>query len=282
MYPIRRSTQRRQGVCITRYPAIVIICATTRRRRKRRLAHGAFVTGYHPQGLDGTSYLSSHGKFGPHGTTHGRLQSDPCHVTAGMQECPDSNNNNNNNNNNKNNSCSTHRRFVLKYATVTGRGLVDAYQIPDTADVYICMTSSNANKFENVDSPERQTVDTIVDSFWIEQDSSSTSSIILSNISLTELWYRFSGNTIVRGNTRKIIVLLDIGFFHDARPLSPQRLSRLLLLYHSPYPTRRWQSRPDFQMSYYLGGLSCGTTRHVYHLLPRWVKLWDYEARVPP
>jgi len=84
-----------------------------------------------------------------------------------LQECSNSNNNT---------MCATHRRFQLKYATVTGnglrverRGLVDAYQIPGTEDVYMCMTSSNANKFENADSLERQTVEAIVDSFRIER-----------------------------------------------------------------------------------------------------------------
>ena len=71
--------------------------------------------------------------------------------------------------------CPTHRRLKIKYATVTGnglrverRGLVDAHQIPETSDVYLCLTSSNANKFEQ-GGRERETVEAIVDSFRIER-----------------------------------------------------------------------------------------------------------------
>lgn len=65
----------------------------------------------------------------------------------------------------------TRRRFTMKYSTVTGNGLrverralVDAQQILGTNDVYMCMTSSNANKFE-AKGRERETVEAIVDSF---------------------------------------------------------------------------------------------------------------------
>ena len=71
--------------------------------------------------------------------------------------------------------CATRRRFKLKYATVTGnglrvdrRGLVDAYQISGSSDVYLCLTSSNANKFEK-GGIERETVEAIVDSFRVER-----------------------------------------------------------------------------------------------------------------
>ena len=78
-----------------------------------------------------------------------------------LNECPD-------------NFCSTHKRFKIKYSTVTGNGLrverralVDAYEMNDKGDVYMLMTSSNAVKFEAKDSPERQTVEAIVNSFRI-------------------------------------------------------------------------------------------------------------------
>eukprot|EP00536_Pseudo-nitzschia_multiseries_P002188 jgi/Psemu1/294731/fgenesh1_pm.29_\ len=78
-----------------------------------------------------------------------------------LDECPD-------------NLCATHKRFRIKYATVTGSGLrverralVDAYEMNDKGDVYMLMTSSNAAKFEVKDSPERQTVEAIVNSFRI-------------------------------------------------------------------------------------------------------------------
>jgi len=68
----------------------------------------------------------------------------------------------------------THRRFKVKYSTVTGnglrverRGLVDAYEVSPEGDVYMLMTSSNAVKFDNKDSLQRQTVEAIVDSFQI-------------------------------------------------------------------------------------------------------------------
>lgn len=69
--------------------------------------------------------------------------------------------------------CAAHRRFRLKFSTVTAnglvverRGLVDAYQVDQ--DVYMLMTSSNAVKFEQKDSRERETVENIVSSFQIE------------------------------------------------------------------------------------------------------------------
>jgi hypothetical protein len=72
------------------------------------------------------------------------------------------------------NSCATHKRYKIKYSTVTGNGLrverralVDAYEMSTNGDIYMMMTSSNAIKFENKDSPERQTVEAIVDSFRI-------------------------------------------------------------------------------------------------------------------
>lgn len=77
-----------------------------------------------------------------------------------LVECPDG-------------SCSTRRRFKIKYATVTGnglrverRGLVDAYQVEN--DIYMLMTSSNAVKFEQKESRERETVENIVASFVLE------------------------------------------------------------------------------------------------------------------
>jgi hypothetical protein len=70
-------------------------------------------------------------------------------------------------------SCSTRRRFKIKYATVTGNGLrverralVDAYQVEN--DIYMLMTSSNAVKFEQKDSRERETVENIVSSFLLD------------------------------------------------------------------------------------------------------------------
>lgn len=69
--------------------------------------------------------------------------------------------------------CAPHRRFVLKFSTVTGnglvverRGLVDAYQVDQ--DVYMLMTSSNAVKFEQKESRERETVENIASSFQID------------------------------------------------------------------------------------------------------------------
>lgn len=72
-----------------------------------------------------------------------------------------------------NDECATRRRFKVKYATVTGnglrverRGLVDAYQIGKD-DVYMCLASCNANKWEN--GPSRETIEAIVDSFRVER-----------------------------------------------------------------------------------------------------------------
>lgn len=69
--------------------------------------------------------------------------------------------------------CATRRRFKIKFATVTGnglrverRGLVDAYQVDN--DIYMMMTSSNAVKFEQKESRERETVENIVASFQVE------------------------------------------------------------------------------------------------------------------
>lgn len=66
-----------------------------------------------------------------------------------------------------------HRRALLKFFTVTGnglrverRGLVDAYQVDN--DVYMLVTSSNANKFE-AKGKERETVESIVNSFRLER-----------------------------------------------------------------------------------------------------------------
>lgn len=69
--------------------------------------------------------------------------------------------------------CTSRRRLVLKYDTVTGsgvqtverRGLVDAYQIEK--DVYMMVTTSNAVKFEQKGSKERETVENIANSFKI-------------------------------------------------------------------------------------------------------------------
>jgi hypothetical protein len=70
--------------------------------------------------------------------------------------------------------CASRRRFKIKYATLTGNGLrverralVDAYQVGKN-DIYMIMTSSNAVKFEQKDSRERETVENIVASFQIE------------------------------------------------------------------------------------------------------------------
>ena len=65
------------------------------------------------------------------------------------------------------------RRVLLKFATVIGnglrverRGLVDAFQVDN--DVYMLVTSSNANKFE-AKGKERDTVEAIVNSFLLER-----------------------------------------------------------------------------------------------------------------
>lgn len=78
-----------------------------------------------------------------------------------LNECPD-------------NFCATHKRFKIKYSTVTGNGLrverralVDAYEMNERGDVYMLMTSSNAAKFDKKDSPERETVEAIVESFRV-------------------------------------------------------------------------------------------------------------------
>lgn len=80
-----------------------------------------------------------------------------------LDECSDSNN-----------LCATHRRFKIKYATVTGnglrverRGLVDAYEVSPEGDVLMLLTSSNAVQFEKKDSLQRETVESIVNSFRI-------------------------------------------------------------------------------------------------------------------
>ena len=72
-----------------------------------------------------------------------------------------------------NESCSTRRRFKIKYATITANGLrverralVDAYQVEN--DIYMLMTSSNAVKFDRKDSRERETVENIVSSFLLD------------------------------------------------------------------------------------------------------------------
>jgi hypothetical protein len=79
-----------------------------------------------------------------------------------LNECPD-------------NLCATRRRFKIKYATVTGNGLrverralVDAYEVSPEGDVIMMMTSSNAVKFDAKGSPQRETVEAIVDSFRID------------------------------------------------------------------------------------------------------------------
>lgn len=66
-----------------------------------------------------------------------------------------------------------HRRVLLKFFAVTGnglrverRGLADAYQVDN--DVYMLVTSSNANKFE-AKGAERDTVEAIVDSYRLER-----------------------------------------------------------------------------------------------------------------
>lgn len=91
------------------------------------------------------------------------VEVDEYKVTTGqiLNECPD-------------NFCATHKRFKIKYTTVTGNGLrverralLDAYEMNQKGDIYMLMTSSNAVKFEQKDSPERQTVEAIVDSFRV-------------------------------------------------------------------------------------------------------------------
>ncbi len=88
---------------------------------------------------------------------------DEYKVSSGqtLNECPD-------------NFCATHKRYKIKYTTVTGNGLrverralLDAYEMNQKGDIYMLMTSSNAVKFEQKDSPERQTVEAIVDSFRV-------------------------------------------------------------------------------------------------------------------
>lgn len=66
-----------------------------------------------------------------------------------------------------------HRRLSIKYATLTGNGyrverraLVDSYEIDSVA--YMLVTSSNAVKFD-AKGKERDTVESIVDSFWLEK-----------------------------------------------------------------------------------------------------------------
>lgn len=69
--------------------------------------------------------------------------------------------------------CEARRRMILKYDTVTGsgvqtverRGLVEAIQVG--GDVYMMLTTSNAVKFEQKGSRERETVDGIVGSFKV-------------------------------------------------------------------------------------------------------------------
>ncbi|KAL9187019.1 hypothetical protein ACHAXT_010739 [Thalassiosira profunda] len=79
------------------------------------------------------------------------------------------------------NPCMARRRLILKYDTVTGsgvqtverRGLVEAYQVENEA--FMLLTTSNAVKFEQKGSKERETVDNIVASFKIGQRSLPTS-----------------------------------------------------------------------------------------------------------
>lgn len=69
--------------------------------------------------------------------------------------------------------CVARRRMILKYDTVTGsgvqtverRGLIDAYQIDN--DAYMMVTSSNAIKFEQKGSRERETVENICQTFKV-------------------------------------------------------------------------------------------------------------------
>lgn len=91
------------------------------------------------------------------------VEVDEYKVSSGqtLDECPD-------------NFCATHKRFKIKYTTVTGNGLrverralLDAYEMSQNGDVYMLMTSSNAVNFDKKDSPERQTVEAIVDSFRV-------------------------------------------------------------------------------------------------------------------
>ena len=69
--------------------------------------------------------------------------------------------------------CIARRRLIVKYDTVTGsgvqtverRGLVDAHQVG--GDVYMMVSTSNAVKFDNKESRERETVNNIADSFKV-------------------------------------------------------------------------------------------------------------------
>lgn len=76
-------------------------------------------------------------------------------------------------------SCASRRRLVLRYDTVTGsgvqtverRGLIESYQVGN--DAYMMLTTSNAVKFEQKGSKERETVDNIVGSFRVGQGAFS-------------------------------------------------------------------------------------------------------------
>jgi hypothetical protein len=112
-----------------------------------------------PKAFFGTSIFDPKGTF----VKSQGVEVDEYKVSTGqtLNECPD-------------NFCATHKRYKIKYTTVTGNGLrverralVDAYEMNQQGDVYMLMTSSNAVKFEQKDSPERQTVEAIVDSFRV-------------------------------------------------------------------------------------------------------------------
>ena len=112
-----------------------------------------------PKAFFGTSIFDPKGTF----VRSQGVEVDEYKVSTGqtLNECPD-------------NLCATHKRYKIKYTTVTGNGLrverralVDAYEMNSKGDVYMLMTSSNAVKFEQKDSPERQTVEAIVDSFRV-------------------------------------------------------------------------------------------------------------------
>jgi hypothetical protein len=112
-----------------------------------------------PKAFFGTSIFDPKGTF----VKSQGIEVDEYKVSTGqtLNECPD-------------NFCATHKRYKIKYTTVTGNGLrverralVDAYEMNQQGDVYMLMTSSNAVKFEQKDSPERQTVEAIVDSFRV-------------------------------------------------------------------------------------------------------------------
>lgn len=125
---------------------------------KTRLPEGERLSTI-PKAFFGTSLFDPKGTF----VKSQGVEVDEYKVSTAqtLNECPD-------------NFCATHKRYKIKYTTVTGSGLrverralVDAYEMSQQGDVYMLMTSSNAVKFDKKDSPERSTVEAIVDSFRV-------------------------------------------------------------------------------------------------------------------